>query len=159
MFRPLFYIPSGKPVIAVRCSPILYKLWEGKQSSHKSSTPIPVTTPTPDVSASTSPTSTPAVPAEAIPTHDAPKADTPINEPSITPTPSPVPSPAPATPSRSFIKLDYRIVFAIATVDSVVVYDTQHLHPLAYMGDMHYANMTDVTCMSFLSSHACTHPI
>ncbi|KAJ1336408.1 hypothetical protein BSLG_007192 [Batrachochytrium salamandrivorans] len=42
------------------------------------------------------------------------------------------------------ILLPYRYIFAVATQDSVVVYDTQHTRPIAFFGNLHYATFTDV---------------
>ncbi|KAI8925215.1 WD40-repeat-containing domain protein [Entophlyctis helioformis] len=42
------------------------------------------------------------------------------------------------------IRLPYRYIFAVATQDSVVVYDTQHTRPIAVLANMHYTTLTDV---------------
>jgi len=39
--------------------------------------------------------------------------------------------------------LPYRIVFAVISVDSIVVYDTQHREPLFLVANTHYASLTD----------------
>mmetsp|Transcript_21068 Transcript_21068/g.30101 ORF Transcript_21068/g.30101 Transcript_21068/m.30101 type:complete len:310 (+) Transcript_21068:169-1098(+) len=39
--------------------------------------------------------------------------------------------------------LPYRSVFAVLTLDSVILYDTYHLAPLAVARGLHYANLTD----------------
>jgi hypothetical protein len=46
--------------------------------------------------------------------------------------------------SSQLLNLNYRIVFAIATVDSVLVYDTQHIAPLLVLRDIHYASISDI---------------
>lgn len=43
------------------------------------------------------------------------------------------------------IDLPYRMVFAVATQDSVFIYDTQRLEPLAVAASIHYAVITDVS--------------
>ncbi|KAJ3107200.1 hypothetical protein HDU97_004620 [Phlyctochytrium planicorne] len=48
-------------------------------------------------------------------------------------------------PGEGHIKLPYRLIFAVATIDSVVVYDTTSQSPLAFIGNLHYASLTDVT--------------
>ena len=53
------------------------------------------------------------------------------NEPNVS-------SPAP------FDKLPYKMVFAIATVDSVIVYDTTSVLPLLVMGQLHYDSITEL---------------
>lgn len=43
-----------------------------------------------------------------------------------------------------YIDLPYRMIFAIATQDSIFVYDTQRLEPLAVAASIHYAVITDI---------------
>ncbi|KAL2912674.1 Chromatin assembly factor 1 subunit [Polyrhizophydium stewartii] len=50
--------------------------------------------------------------------------------------------------SSPTIRLPYRLIFAVATQDSVVVYDTQHARPIAFLGNLHYATFTDVAWSS-----------
>jgi chromatin assembly factor 1 subunit B len=38
----------------------------------------------------------------------------------------------------------YRILFAIATQNSVIFYDTQQSVPFAFISDIHYARISDV---------------
>ena len=51
---------------------------------------------------------------------------------------------AAAAQAKSFIALPYRMIFAVATTDSVIVYETQTFTPCAKITDLHYANMTDL---------------
>lgn len=44
-----------------------------------------------------------------------------------------------------FIDLPYVIVFAIATQDQIMIYSTKSLHPLAIIGNIHYAELTDLS--------------
>ena len=41
--------------------------------------------------------------------------------------------------------LPYRSVFAVLTLDSVLIYDTHHLRPLCIARGLHYAGLTDCT--------------
>lgn len=41
-------------------------------------------------------------------------------------------------------KLPYRMVYAVATGDAVMIYDTQQLTPLAVLSNLHYATFTDL---------------
>ena len=41
--------------------------------------------------------------------------------------------------------LPYRMVFAVAGLDSVLLYDTQHTVPFAFVSNIHYAGITDMT--------------
>ena len=49
------------------------------------------------------------------------------------------------THPQPYIDLPYRMVYAVATMNSVVLYDTQHAHPIALIGNLHYANLTDLS--------------
>ena len=41
--------------------------------------------------------------------------------------------------------LPYRIVFAVATDNSVMIYDTQQISPIAVVSNIHYTRLTDIT--------------
>jgi chromatin assembly factor 1 subunit B len=43
---------------------------------------------------------------------------------------------------------DYRFVFAVVTVSSVLIYDTQHPHPIARIGGLHWACINDAAWSS-----------
>ncbi|KJE95656.1 chromatin assembly factor 1, variant 2 [Capsaspora owczarzaki ATCC 30864] len=49
-----------------------------------------------------------------------------------------------AEPVAPFLKLPYRMIFAIATIDTVLVYDTQQRAPFAMFTNLHYAPLTDI---------------
>jgi len=40
--------------------------------------------------------------------------------------------------------LPYRIIFAIATLDSISIYDTEHIHPLLVISNTHLEPITDM---------------
>lgn len=42
------------------------------------------------------------------------------------------------------VRLPYRYVYAIATQDSVYLYDTQQTLPLAFLSQLHYSTFTDL---------------
>lgn len=44
--------------------------------------------------------------------------------------------------------LPYRVVFAIATRNSIVVHDTEQQMPFGYVGNIHYTGITDITWSS-----------
>ncbi|GAA5944693.1 hypothetical protein JCM3775_007579 [Rhodotorula graminis] len=46
---------------------------------------------------------------------------------------------------QSMFDLPYRMVYAVATLDSVYLYDTQQAGPIAMFGNLHYAPFTDLT--------------
>ncbi|XP_034948191.1 chromatin assembly factor 1 subunit B isoform X2 [Chelonus insularis] len=49
---------------------------------------------------------------------------------------------------ESMISLPYRLVFAVATSKSVLIYDTQQISPIAVISNIHYTNLTDVAWSS-----------
>lgn len=117
---PVAYLPGlKKPSLAVKCSPVLYKLKEEEEF------------------------------ADGNPTTK--KFD--LNKSTVTPVTSADPTQSStstldegrAEPSSPVFKLDYRVVYAVATQDSVIVYDTQHKAPLCIASNLHYATFTDLT--------------
>lgn len=46
-------------------------------------------------------------------------------------------------PTSAFA-LPYRMIFAVATLYSVVLYDTQQIAPIAIISNIHYARLTDL---------------
>ena len=45
----------------------------------------------------------------------------------------------------NIFNLDYFMLFAVSTTDSVTIYETQQMQPVAKITDIHYANMTDMS--------------
>ncbi|XVE86554.1 hypothetical protein DITRI_Ditri18aG0042500 [Diplodiscus trichospermus] len=43
-----------------------------------------------------------------------------------------------------FFKLPYRLVFAVATLNSLYIYDTESVAPIAILAGLHYAAITDI---------------
>ena len=140
---PVAHLPGHKkPSIAVRCSPVVYnhRLTQQTQnialdtsSKEDDITPLPEpahpthlprSTPTPDRAQNIpDATSISLNPPQASPTSDA--AVPPVG-----------PKPAFALP--------YRIIYAVATQDTVYVYDTQQTTPLCVVSNLHYATFTDL---------------
>ncbi|XP_071715256.1 chromatin assembly factor 1 subunit FAS2-like [Rutidosis leptorrhynchoides] len=46
--------------------------------------------------------------------------------------------------SSSLFKLPYRLIFAVATLNSLYVYDTEGVEPIAVLAGLHYAAITDI---------------
>ncbi|KAK6457925.1 WD40-repeat-containing domain protein [Scheffersomyces xylosifermentans] len=46
--------------------------------------------------------------------------------------------------AHSITNLAYKMVFAIATQDSVIVYDTETFSPLGFVSNLHYSSITDL---------------
>lgn len=54
------------------------------------------------------------------------------------------PSPA-EEPSPELVSLPYRVVFAVASEDSVLLYDTQQSFPFGYVSNIHYHTLSDIS--------------
>jgi len=42
-------------------------------------------------------------------------------------------------------KLNYRIIYALITLESLILYDTENLYPIGLLDGIHYAELTDLT--------------
>lgn len=120
---PVAHLPGlKKPSLAVKCSPILYKLRDDvdSQSSSKKTKHISI-----DSSSQTTPSL--SLP-ESLVDEDSNKKkhrrSSSLNSP--------------------VFKLQYRIIYAVATQDSVIVYDTQQTAPLCVVSNLHYSAFTDL---------------
>lgn len=47
--------------------------------------------------------------------------------------------------SKSYLQLPYKLVFAIATSNEVLIYDTESAEPIAAIGNLHYTSLTDLS--------------
>lgn len=47
--------------------------------------------------------------------------------------------------AKPMINLPYRMVFAVAACDSVLLYDTEQILPFAYVSNIHYTHLTDLS--------------
>lgn len=47
--------------------------------------------------------------------------------------------------AKPMIDLPYRMIFAVAACDSVLLYDTEQLLPFAYVSNIHYTHLTDLS--------------
>lgn len=137
---PIAHLPGHKkPSVAVRCSPVFYAL---RQSP-------PVT------KHITIDTSSPEEPIPSLPE--------PLSKPSpAPPVMEPPPPPGTSEPASSTAKnlsletsaatpgpkptfaLGYRMVYAVATQDSVLLYDTQQTTPICIVSNLHCATFTDL---------------
>lgn len=50
--------------------------------------------------------------------------------------------------TESVIDLPYRMIFALASQDSVFIYDTQQAEPIVQLSNLHYHHVTDVSWLS-----------
>ena len=138
---PVAHLPGHKkPSVAVRCSPVVYTL---RQSP-------PVTKHiTIDTSSPEDPI--PALPEPLSNTSPAPSVMEPPPPPTSSDTATSTSknlnletSTAAATPKSAF-SLPYRMVYAVATQDSVLLYDTQQQTPICVVSNLHCATFTDLT--------------
>ncbi|OJT03688.1 hypothetical protein TRAPUB_5716 [Trametes pubescens] len=58
--------------------------------------------------------------------------------------PTPVPTITPS-PNASIFSLPYRMLYAIATMDTVMIYDTQQAGPVCLLTKLHYDEFTDMS--------------
>ncbi|KAF7320775.1 WD-REPEATS-REGION domain-containing protein [Mycena chlorophos] len=72
-----------------------------------------------------------------VPTPAASKASSPGN--------STIPLPPPQSSSNSLFALPYRMLYAVATMDTIAIYDTQQTSPLCLLAKLHYDELTDVS--------------
>ncbi|KAL9121413.1 MAG: hypothetical protein Q9187_002026 [Circinaria calcarea] len=148
---PIAHLPGHKkPSIAVKCSPIFY--------THR---PTTKTTVHITVDTSSADEAIPALPGPAVPSSlpslysssmdPPPPSSTTMPSPGELGRPTSSPRPVDAEtgssapgPSPAFV-LPYRIVYAVATQDSILVYDTQQLTPLCVVSNLHFTTFTDLT--------------
>ncbi|XP_004474546.1 chromatin assembly factor 1 subunit B [Dasypus novemcinctus] len=55
---------------------------------------------------------------------------------------------APQEPGLELMDLPYRLVFAVASEDSVLLYDTQQSFPFGYVSNIHYHTLSDISWSS-----------
>jgi chromatin assembly factor 1 subunit B len=132
---PVAHLPGHKkPSVAVRCSPIFYTIRQG-------------TRPTSHITLDTSSgdDSFPALP-ESIVSGNITSHPS-MEPPSSTNDSKPLASPKTEndTSSSSAFALPYRVVYAVATQDAVLIYDTQQQTPLCVVSNLHFATFTDLS--------------
>ncbi|KAK2048126.1 WD repeat domain-containing protein [Colletotrichum somersetense] len=139
---PIAHLPGHKkPSVVVKCSPIFYTL--------RTSPPV-----TKHITIDTSSSEDP-IPALPDPVSK-PTGNTSVMDPPPPPTSvpesSPVPSkvePSVATPGpKAAFALPYRMIYAVATQDSVLLYDSQQQTPICIVSNLHCATFTDLAWSS-----------
>ncbi|KAJ5389885.1 uncharacterized protein N7496_000953 [Penicillium cataractarum] len=143
---PISHLPGHKkPSVAVKCSPVYYTLKQGVQpvknmTVDTSAGGEAMFPPLPDsvVASNTSSTSKPSMdpPSSNAPGGDASKAQ---------PSPKTSENHGNDTGMAPVFALPYRIIYAIATQDAVLVYDTQQQTPLCVVSNLHFATFTDLS--------------
>ena len=154
---PIAHLPGHKkPSIAVKCSPVFYT----HRLASKSTTQITIDTSSSEEAIAALPD--PIIPSKPPTTYsamDPPPPTMPSPSETARPTSSPRPlegdnslatvtsaaAPAVSPASAPAFALPYRIVYAVATQDAVLVYDTQQQTPIIVVSNLHYATFTDIT--------------
>ncbi|KAL8726813.1 MAG: hypothetical protein Q9166_006495 [cf. Caloplaca sp. 2 TL-2023] len=143
---PIAHLPGHKkPSVAVKCSPVFYTLRHGQRPT----TQITIDTASADEAIAALPD--PVVPSKSPLNSSAmdppPPTSTVMPFPNETarPTSSPKPSDGDSAGPTPAFALPYRVVYAVATQDAVLVYDTQQQTPIAVVSNLHYATFTDIT--------------
>lgn len=139
---PVAHLPGHKkPSIAVRCSPIYYTLRNHVKPTHQitidTSANGETIPPLPEAAISASATHSFMEPPPLV------HSDSNRGEASR-PTSSPKPGETDHSSPISAFSLPYRMVYAVATQDAVLVYDTQQTIPLCVVSNLHYATFTDL---------------
>ena len=137
---PIAHLPGHKkPSVAVKCSPVIY----AARNTEISTKHITVDTSSgDDMMASLPPPviGTGMEPPSLDRTSDANK--------------SPAGQPVPEIPPNAAFALPYRMVYAVATQDAVLIYDTHQTTPICIVSNLHYAAFTDLTWYFFFTSPA-----
>ncbi|KAF4462812.1 chromatin assembly factor 1 subunit B [Fusarium albosuccineum] len=138
---PIAHLPGHKkPSVVVKCSPILYTLRQSPPTTRNitidtssSEEPIP-SLPEPLSKPSPAPSVMDPPPPPASTTSESKASNSDAN--------SSTPGPKPA------FSLPYRMVYAVATQDSVLLYDTQQKTPICIVSNLHCATFTDLAWSS-----------
>lgn len=143
---PISHLPGHKkPSVAVKCSPVFYTLKQGTQPAKNvtldtsNGEDMFPSLPESVVSNPASTTNQPSMDPPSTTTGDATKTQA---SPKTTDTNDKDAGQSPAPP---VFALPYRIVYAVATQDAVLVYDTQQQTPLCIVSNLHFATFTDLT--------------
>ncbi|KAJ1327577.1 chromatin assembly factor 1 subunit B [Microdochium nivale] len=137
---PIAHLPGHKkPSVAIKCSPVLYTLRQTppttKNITIDTSSAEDQMLPLPEpVSRQASAVMDPPPPPTSIVTAEPEKNAA-----------SAKPSPADNAPPKPTFTLPYRMVYAVATQDAVLLYDTQQTTPLCIVSNLHLATFTDLT--------------
>ncbi|SJX66165.1 related to CAC2-component of the chromatin assembly complex [Sporisorium reilianum f. sp. reilianum] len=153
---PIAVLPGHKTAtLVVRFSPILYELRKTPRSSSAAEDDAGIA-PHPTIPLEAGKQKTVSLQTESSKAVFSPQlgstpskdASLPTASPSLSDKTSPqMPRQDARSPPRgiSVIGLPYRMVYAVATQDSVWIYDTQQTGPICCFSNMHYASFTDLT--------------
>ncbi|KAI1194556.1 WD40 repeat-like protein [Nemania serpens] len=139
---PIAHLPGHKkPSVVVRCSPILYTLRQSPPvtqhitiDTSSAEDPIPAL-PEPISKPSLTIMDPPPPPTSSVSDFDK----------STTSNPSSIETNASTVGPKPIFALPYRMVYAVATQDAVLLYDTQQTTPICVVSNLHLATFTDLT--------------
>ena len=139
---PIAHLPGHKkPSVAVKCSPIFYALRQApKPTSH-------ITLDTSSVEETFTSLPDPVVSSSNTASMEPPPLSASSDSSKALLSPRAIENEGSNVvqgPSSAFA-LPYRIVYAVATQDAVLVYDTQQQTPLCVVSNLHFATFTDLT--------------
>lgn len=148
---PIAHLPGHKkPSVAVKCSPVIYTLRQSPPTTKhitidtsSAEDPIPAL-PEPISKPSPAPSVMDPPPPPSSVTSDSEKVTTPSRSLNLETGGGGVSTPGP----KPTFALPYRVVYAVATQDSVLLYDTQQTTPLCVVSNLHLATFTDLTWSS-----------
>ncbi|KAI0547865.1 WD40 repeat-like protein [Xylaria curta] len=142
---PIAHLPGHKkPSVAVRCSPILYTLRQSPPTTQHitidtssaedpiPALPEPISKPSPAIMDPPPPPTSAASEPDKLTPSKLPNIET--NASTIGPKPT--------------FALPYRMVYAVATQDAVLLYDTQQTTPICVVSNLHLATFTDLAWSS-----------
>ncbi|KAK9450611.1 WD40-repeat-containing domain protein [Limtongia smithiae] len=133
---PVAHLPSlKKPALVTKCCPLRYKL-------RRAAANVPAH-PTQHMTIDSS--APPALDLSALSSDTTATADTRHHPAERIPTSTPSSTFSSSASDKPAFVLPYRIVYAVATQDSVIVYDTEQSAPLCVVSNLHYAAFTDLT--------------
>ena len=148
---PIAHLPGHKkPSVVVKCSPIYYTT----RTSAPPTTHITIDTSSAEDTMAALPE--PALSKASSHSVMEPPPTLPVTMDPSGPTSSPKPKPLSVEtnetsqgPTMAF-SLPYRMIYAVATEDSVLLYDTQQFTPICVVSNLHCATFTDLTWYAFL---------
>ncbi|KAI0432356.1 WD40 repeat-like protein [Xylaria sp. FL1042] len=143
---PIAHLPGHKkPSVAIRCSPILYTLRQSPPTTQHIT--IDTSSAEDPILALPEPISKPS-PAIMDPPPPPPTSSAPDPDKSMPSKPLNIETNASTAGPNPTFALPYRMVYAVATQDAVLLYDTQQMTPICVVSNLHLATFTDLTWSS-----------
>ncbi|KAJ4165018.1 hypothetical protein LMH87_006667 [Akanthomyces muscarius] len=138
---PVAHLPGHKkPSVVVKCSPLIYTLRTTPPKTKHIT--IDTSSAEVDIPSLPEPLSRPTSPAPVMEPPPPPVAVADVTSTPVKPTSAETSATTPG-PKPAF-SLPYRMVYAVATQDSVLLYDTQQKTPICVVSNLHCATFTDL---------------